>query len=300
MRRNPPELRALRLAPTIRGMDCDNEVREESTEVLIGAWETWQTASGLSCWTIRERSRLVRRLTEKSGRPAAVTSAADLADYLAAVPPGSRATYWASLRAWYRWLVLTGRRRDNPTDLLPQPKRRKGAPRPVADEYMAVLLAGAHMYHHTHVMILLAALAGLRVHEVAKIHGRDVDTIARTITVVGKGDTIAVLPMHPMLTEQAQTMPSDDWWFLARRGREGHVHGRSVSTLIGNAMRRNGVPGTPHALRHWYATTLLSNGADLRVVQELMRHSSVATTQIYTRVTQETMRAAVGRLAWAA
>jgi site-specific recombinase XerD len=74
------------------------------------------------------------------------------------------------------------------------------------------------------------------------------------------------------------------------------VHAKSVSSIIGMAMRRAGVVGTPHSLRHWYGTTLLEDGADLRTVQELLRHKSVATTQIYTRVPDARRTAAVARL----
>ncbi|MBM4695632.1 tyrosine-type recombinase/integrase [Rhodococcus hoagii] len=59
---------------------------------------------------------------------------------------------------------------------------------------------------------------------------------------------------------------------------------KSVSQIIGKAMRRAGLERTAHRLRHWYGTTLLDDGADLRVVQELLRHASLSTTQIYTKV----------------
>jgi integrase/recombinase XerD len=61
-------------------------------------------------------------------------------------------------------------------------------------------------------------------------------------------------------------------------------------------MRRAGVPGTPHALRHWYATSLLDDGNDLRTVQELMRHKSIQSTQIYTKVSGRRQREAIDGL----
>jgi integrase/recombinase XerD len=61
-------------------------------------------------------------------------------------------------------------------------------------------------------------------------------------------------------------------------------------------MRRAGVAGTPHSLRHWYASTLLDDGADLRTVQELLRHTSIQTTQVYTKVRDERRVSAVDRL----
>jgi site-specific recombinase XerD len=99
------------------------------------------------------------------------------------------------------------------------------------------------------------------------------------------------------LVEAALTMPTKGWWFPSNsRNPGGHVTGKSVSAIIGNAMRRAGISGTPHSLRHWTGTTLLDDGADLRTVQELLRHKSVATTQIYTKVSDDRRTAAVNRL----
>jgi integrase/recombinase XerD len=70
----------------------------------------------------------------------------------------------------------------------------------------------------------------------------------------------------------------------------------SVSSGIGAAMTRAGVSGTPHALRHWYGSSLLANGADLRTVQECMRHASIVATQVYTRVPDDRRREAIATL----
>ena len=70
----------------------------------------------------------------------------------------------------------------------------------------------------------------------------------------------------------------------------------SVSQIVTRVMRRADVTGTPHALRHWFGTTMVDDGADLRTVQTLLGHASLATTQIYTAVSDSRRREAIGRL----
>ncbi|WP_256990254.1 tyrosine-type recombinase/integrase [Rhodococcus sp. 05-2255-2A2] len=152
------------------------------------------------------------------------------------------------------------------------------------------------MHKRTKVMILLACLAGLRVHEIAKVRGEHFDLVGRTFTVVGKGGHRSTLPLHPLLVEIAWTMPRKGHWFPANSTRSGHVLPRSVGTIIKQVMVRAGVPGTAHSLRHWYGTTLVDSDVDLRTTQELLRHASLATTQIYTKIADHRKANGVDRL----
>jgi integrase/recombinase XerD len=187
-------------------------------------------------------------------------------------------------------------RSENPMYKLQTPRRPERSPRPVADSDLIRLLE-LRVRRRTKVMILLGALAGLRVAEIANVKGEDIDLDANRIHVIGKGGKRAWVPLHPILIEVAKAMPPDGHWFPGNCRRPGlPIRSKSVSDIIGQAMRRAGITGTPHSLRHWYATTLLSDGADLRTVQELMRHSSVQTTQVYTQVPDSRRSAAVGRL----
>ncbi|WP_234897236.1 tyrosine-type recombinase/integrase [Mycolicibacterium vanbaalenii] len=176
------------------------------------------------------------------------------------------------------------------------PRYPERVPRPVSDDDLIRLLC-TPMHHRTRVMILLAALAGMRVAEISKVRGEDVDVTTPRLFVIGKGGKRAWIPLHPLVVDVALTMPRRGWWFPANSRRPGnHVHAKSVSDIIGQAMRRAGARGTPHSLRHWTGTTLLDDGADLRTVQELLRHSSVANTQIYTRVPDQRRHDAINRL----
>jgi site-specific recombinase XerD len=136
-------------------------------------------------------------------------------------------------------------------------------------------------------MILLGVYQGLRAGSIARIHGRDVDLVENLLHVVGKGNKRAALPLHPLIREVAIKMPTDDYWFPARRGSRGHIHSASVSDLLTRAKKRAGIDDealTGHSTRHTFGTELVEAGVDIRVVQELMMHESLASTQIYTRV----------------
>jgi site-specific recombinase XerD len=206
------------------------------------------------------------------------------------------ATYNSYLRAWFGWLAVMGHRTENPMLKVASPRYPDRLPRPVSDDDL-VLLLSAPMHKRTRVMIMLAALAGLRVSEIARVRGEDIDMAAPRIYIFGKGGTKSWLPLHPLLVAAAQIMPERGWWFPANSRRPGdHIHSKSVSDIIGQAMRRAGARGTPHALRHWNGTTLLDDGADLRTVQELLRHKQLNTTAIYTKVPDLRRHDAVNRL----
>ena len=141
--------------------------------------------------------------------------------------------------------------------------------------------------------------SGLRVSELCGLDLDQVDLDRRRLTVWGKGAKQRVVPlgdpaaaalrswMHGGRAEAVPAGPADvPALFLNRRGRR--LTPRDVRRILD---RRSPVPTHPHALRHTFATHLLDGGADLRVVQELLGHSDLATTQIYTHVSKERLRA---------
>lgn len=263
---------------------------------VYSLWRAWQEAQGLSDRTIVERERTIRQLCahERVGELEITTD--DIIRFTARrdVSDASRASYHASIRAYCAWMVRAQMRDDNPAARTISPKRPKGQPRPVHDVQLARMLAAANR-RRTRTMVVLAAFAGLRVHEVAKFHGADLDHDGGLITVTGKGGKTALIPAHERVLLEAEGYPRDGWWFPAY-GRPGHITPGAVSRAIKSTMVRANVPGQPHQLRHWYGTTLLGSGVDLRVVQTLMRHESPATTAIYTRVDVSRQRAAIGLL----
>ncbi|PPH47009.1 tyrosine recombinase [Rathayibacter sp. AY1C9] len=256
---------------------------------LLEDWTLWQNAQGLSARTIAERAGVIRALCADLD-PLGITPA-DVMRFCGrrSLAASSRATYHASIRAYCEWLVRTGQRADDPSLSTPRPKRPKGRPRPVSSPQLGALLAVCNR-SRTRAYVLLAVLAGLRVHEIAKVHGDDFDLAGGTMTVTGKGGKTALLPLHPQLAEEAAQWPRRGYWFPAYNGAE-HVSADGIRQGIGSAMQRAGVPGTPHQLRHWYGTALVAEGVQARIVQELMRHESMATTSLYTDVTLAQLRA---------
>ena len=263
-----------------------SELEKPATDAdLIALWTLWQRARNLSDKTIKERALIISRLPH----PAALTPV-EIDQFL--VNPtwsrATRATYHGAIRAWSLWLVRTGRRDDDPTLIATTPRVPKGKPRPLADEHLVALLT-SHTYRRTKAMILLAAYAGLRVGEIARIRGDDVDLLTKTLRVTGKGGKQRDVPLHPLLQRLAVEMPMRSWWLPSWNGNEraevgGPMLANSVSATVSNAMNRAGVPGTPHALRHWFGTKLRELGADSLTIKELMGHESMATTAIYVGV----------------
>ncbi len=263
---------------------------------LISDWKTWQYAKSLSARTVAERSGVVARMAEWVGKAPQSVTATDIVTWLAEGGEwcaNTRWTYHTSLSAWFLWLQKLGHRADNPMVNIDSPRRTKGSPHPVSNRDMMRLLA-VRAHKRTKAMILLAAFQGLRVHEIAKIKGEHFDLVERTLTVVGKGGLKAVMPLHYRVLALAADMPRRGWWFPGTD--HGHQRRESVGTTIKEAMMRAGVPGSAHALRHWFGTALTEAGVDLRIVQTLMRHQSLATTQIYTAVSERRRAAAIDRI----
>lgn len=255
---------------------------------------TVQRAEGKSNRTVLERRATLRRLERDLGCAAIDAEVEPVTEWLGR--PGRSATTIASdlskIRAFYRWATLAGLRADDPTRWVKAPRRPRRQPRPITDQQFWRLVNDAPT-RELRAMLLLAGLAGLRVHEVARFSGRDLDAEAQTITVVGKGGHQAVIPAHPEILAIARRMPRG-FWFPSQR--DDHLGGRTVSQRLRLHMIRCRVQGTAHALRHYFCTQLVARGADLRVVQELARHSQLSTTAIYVGVADERKRAAIDTL----
>lgn len=265
----------------------------------LEAYEVWMRARGMSGRWIKDSLTALRHLQRRADRPIAYVTSLDISRFLARnLTQRSRYTLHGELLGFYRWYGKSGGR--NLMVDMPRPRLPRTTPRPVTPDQVRRILAVCNR-RKTRMMILLAALAGLRVSEVARVKGEDVDLDARTIRVRGKGGVEATVPLHRMIVDYAREaeFPTRGWWFPTNRRRgsaSGHVGGQNVSEVIRRTMRRADVHATPHALRHFYGTELVRSGTDLRTAQSLLRHASLATTAIYTAVADEGRAAAIDRL----
>ena len=258
-------------------------------------WIMWMHAAELSERTITERASAVAQFERQHGDLAAAgweTIALFLSE--PAWAASTRYTRFGQLHAFYRWLITTGQREDDPMARLQKPKPRRGVPRPATPAQVSRVLAVCNR-RRTRMMVVLAICQGLRVHEVAKFRGEDL--AGHSVRVLGKGGVDAVIPAHPLVEQEGNGFPTRGWWFPSPSNQGQPVTSGNVSKVISGAFRRAGVSGSAHNLRHYFGTqTLHSSGGNLRVAQEALRHASPATTAIYTQVDDEQVRAAIAGL----
>jgi integrase/recombinase XerD len=211
----------------------------------------------------------------------------------------------SSVRSFHRFLVREGLAEHDPTAAVVRPKTPRGLPRPITVEDVGRLLAAPAPSTPEGVRdrAVLETLygAGVRVSELVGLDVDDVDLDDGSVRVLGKGAKERDVPLGRYAREAIAayltaarptfaTARSRSALFLNRRG--GRLSRQTCWTII---RRYAGLAGlekriTPHTLRHSFATHLLEGGADVRVVQELLGHASVATTQVYTLVTEEHLR----------
>ncbi len=266
---------------------------------LLDAFADYQRSGNRARRTITTRTSILRAFAARQGVSLIDATVFHLRRDIGrdGIAPSTRSTTRATFLAFYGFIQAEQLRADNPALRLPIVKVPPHRPRPYTQEQIDRLLSSG-AYKRTRAMILLAAYQGLRASEIAAVHADDVDLASGTLKVLGKGGRTDYLPLHPVVAELAETM-KDGWWFPARRGREGHIRGQSVSDLLTDARERAGIVDkslTGHSLRHAFGTELVRRRANIRAVQELMRHSSLQTTQRYTQVLDEDRRSALAVL----
>jgi integrase/recombinase XerC len=203
----------------------------------------------------------------------------------------------SALKSFFRFLVRRGFLEGSPADSLSTPKREQYLPKVLSAEQVGTLLDESPPQSQQ--ILALRDLAifeliyscGLRVGELTSLNVVSVDCDSRQVRVLGKGRKERIVPIGRQACTAIQKYLSErngadhgDALFLNQRG--GRLTARSVQRNLKQRLLQFNLPTdvTPHALRHSFATHLLDAGADLRVIQELLGHASLSTTQRYTKV----------------
>jgi site-specific recombinase XerD len=211
----------------------------------------------------------------------------------------------AAIRTFYRQLVERGELEANPAELVSSPRKDAYLPRVLKPSEVAELLdripGSTPLDLRDRAMLELAYAAGLRAAEIAGLDLASIDPDAEEVRVEGKGGRTRVIPagehawraLERYLARGRTVLGSADSeaLFVSKSGRR--LSTSDIRRRLRLQARRAGI--TPHTLRHSFATHLLEGGADLRVIQELLGHASISTTQTYTRVESRRLKMAYAR-----
>jgi integrase/recombinase XerD len=271
---------------------------------------------GLSKNTLEAYRRDLRLLAEwlAAGRGAtlAASSEADLSAYLAhrysargGIRPSSQARLLSSLKRFFRFALARGVRRDDPSVRIDAPRKTPRFPKTLSEQDVEDLLGAPDAATQTglrdRAMLEVLYATGLRVSELVGLKRSGLDLNTGVVRVMGKGSKERLVPLGEEASSWLQRYLSE--------GRPAILNGRTSEqvfvTARGEGMTRQAfwyllkrhaaqaLPGkalSPHTLRHAFATHLLNHGADLRVVQMLLGHADISTTQIYTHVARERLK----------
>ena len=210
----------------------------------------------------------------------------------------SRARAVAGVRSFFRWLDRTGQMHNNAIELLKLPKMQRRLPRPVTEIQAEDIVALAKnvpdegwVGARDEALFTLLYGAGLRIGEALALNHSDMSGGDRLV-VTGKGNKQRSVPLLPIVRTAIDkylalcphAMNADDALFIGERGER--LNAAVAQRHLRMLRRQLNLPDTvtPHALRHSFATHLLASGADLRSLQELLGHSSLSTTQLYTQI----------------
>lgn len=213
----------------------------------------------------------------------------------------------SSCRAFFRYLLREGKVKVNPFEHILTPKLGKRLPSFLYPEEVLKLLSSVNLKHRNGkrdlAILELIYASGMRVGEVSKLRMDDLDLGSGEVLVHGKGnkERVVLIGSHAIssikdyVADRGKHYPAEKILFLGRCGTR--LTGRSVERMIKKYARKAGIAKrvTPHTLRHSFATHLLEGGADLKMVQELLGHSSLSTTQIYTHLTKEKLKSIYDR-----
>jgi len=259
-----------------------------------------------------------------AGRTIASATTDDLRDFIATLSergfkPSSLARRLSAVRQVYKFLYAEGKRADDPAAVLEGPKRARTLPKVLSIANVDALLKNARANSEnakqppaqrlraTRLLCLLEVVyaTGLRVSELVALPASAAQRDQRMLVVRGKGGKERLVPLNKpakramseyLELRTAAERDAKSKWLFPSFGEKGHLTRQHFARELKTLGRASGIRAenlSPHVLRHAFASHLLHNGADLRVVQTLLGHADISTTQIYTHVLEERLKTLV-------
>lgn len=256
-----------------------------NVSTVMDSYAHFLFVSGASANTIRHRIGTIRRVADAGIDPLRADPL-DLVSWLAGFESAAtRHSYRSALRSFFQWAVDFSVLADDPSSKLPKVKVPPTFPRPVQDSTLASLVAATT--NGTRAVVLLMAYCGLRGSEACNVRPDDFSCVEECWwlrVTKPKGGGVQAVPVPRWIEVQVRDC------FPLVASYQATI--KRISRLLDSIE-----PGaTPHALRHWYATNALRSSHNVRAVQEMMRHKSLASTQIYTAVSSSELSAAAESL----
>ena len=257
----------------------------------------------------RDVEKLLRFLDGEGKRPAEAeladlqTFAAQLHDI--GIGPRSQCRILSGVRAFYRYLVTDGYIEQDPTELLESPVLGEHLPEFLTPDEVDRLEDSIDLSkpegHRNRAIIEVLFSCGLRVSELVSLKWSQLYAKERYLRILGKGAKERLVPISERALKEIENYlvwrnelkikpGEEDYVFLNRRG--AHLTRTMILIMLKQQADEAGIRKTisPHTLRHSFATALLEGGADLRVIQALLGHESIGTTEIYTHISVQTLR----------
>ena len=228
----------------------------------------------------------------------------DLVKYISSLKdlsPASVSHMISTLKTFYSYFIKIDKIKVNPTDALKSPKLGLHLPEYLTEDEIDKLLdikVEDPFSARNKALLELMYATGLRISEVINLEFKNIDFEECIVRVMGKGSKERIVPINDYALEALNTYIEDYRPLMIKKENNNYIflnnHGKAMTRqgvfkIIKNECQKKGIDKdiSPHTIRHTFATHLLLNGADLRIIQELLGHSDISTTQIYTHLTNE-------------
>lgn len=210
----------------------------------------------------------------------------------------------STLKSFYKFLEINKYTNSNPLTTITNPKTQKKLPKVLSEEEIDKLLdinLNTNFDYRNKAMLELMYSSGLRVSELVNLKVNDIDLVNSSVRIFGKGSKERIIPLNDYATIALKNYILYYRTSLFKHGENNYLflnnHGNKMTRqgffkILSKTAKEKNIKTefSPHTLRHSFATHLLKHGADLRSIQELLGHSDISTTQIYTHITEERLQ----------